>query len=419
MFTVDFGDDAGGQRSFADVDSLIGYLREQKQLWNEHVLLKGRNNQPGHADLKSLPQAWANLESAVVQAQAQSPNRLERLPGVIQGNGHLKQALRADSPPGKIVASIAEEIGFEEAGGAAKFYLAPHNIQIFQQLTKGQAIGAIEFQQRMAGLTSKAVRTARDASRDALRSFNDDVVAHSAHLDDARTKHTETLDQLIADGETFKSEVAEWRTNTDEAIAAQREEWENKYQATYEDFTEKLKLESAVKLWNDRSEEHKKGARSWQKISAVTAVLGLIVALAISFGALQLAEWLFADAFVVVEGSPLPSGLRPTWRYEVIFASAATLLYLTMFFWIMRIVVRIYMTEHHLGIDAQSRSSMAETYLALTKEDAATDQDRAIVLASLFRPQADGIVKDDGLPAITPAAILSGLAIGKPGGSSS
>ncbi|WP_354327114.1 DUF6161 domain-containing protein [Porphyrobacter sp. MBR-155] len=86
-----------------------------------------------------------------------------------------------------------------------------------------------------------------------------------------------------------------------------------------------------------------------------------------------------------------------------------------MFFWIMRIVVRTYMTEHHLAIDATSRASMAETYLALKKESAATDQDRAIVLASLFRPVVDGIVKDDGLPAITPAAIISGLAVGKPG----
>jgi hypothetical protein len=56
---------------------------------------------------------------------------------------------------------------------------------------------------------------------------------------------------------------------------------------------------------------------------------------------------------------------------------------------------------------------MAETYLALTKEGAATEQDRAIVLASLFKPVVDGIVKDDGLPAITPAALLSGLVAGK------
>ncbi len=78
----------------------------------------------------------------------------------------------------------------------------------------------------------------------------------------------------------------------------------------------------------------------------------------------------------------------------------------------------MYMTEQHLGIDAQSRASMAQTYLALTKEDVASDQDRAILLASLFRPVVDGIVKDDGLPAITPAAILSGQAFGKPGGTS-
>lgn len=63
--------------------------------------------------------------------------------------------------------------------------------------------------------------------------------------------------------------------------------------------------------------------------------------------------------------------------------------------------------KHHLGIDARARASMAETYLALTKEERAEPADRAIVLASLFKPVADGIVKDDALPLITPASLLS------------
>lgn len=66
------------------------------------------------------------------------------------------------------------------------------------------------------------------------------------------------------------------------------------------------------------------------------------------------------------------------------------------------------MSEHHLGVDARSRESMAHTYLALLDNDGATDEkDRAIVLAALFRPVTDGLVKDDALPLISPAAILS------------
>ncbi len=42
---------------------------------------------------------------------------------------------------------------------------------------------------------------------------------------------------------------------------------------------------------------------------------------------------------------------------------------------------------------------MITTYLALINEGgAATDKERALVLAPLFRPTEDGLVKDDGAP---------------------
>lgn len=52
---------------------------------------------------------------------------------------------------------------------------------------------------------------------------------------------------------------------------------------------------------------------------------------------------------------------------------------------------------------------MVTTYLALANEGAADEKDRSIVLAALFRPTADGVVKDDGLPMTAPAALFSNM----------
>jgi hypothetical protein len=42
---------------------------------------------------------------------------------------------------------------------------------------------------------------------------------------------------------------------------------------------------------------------------------------------------------------------------------------------------------------------MVQTYLALIEDGKMTkDEDRALVLTPLFRPAADGLVKDEGLP---------------------
>jgi len=42
---------------------------------------------------------------------------------------------------------------------------------------------------------------------------------------------------------------------------------------------------------------------------------------------------------------------------------------------------------------------MVKTYLALLEDDKVLpDDDRNLILQSLFRPASDGIVKDEGLP---------------------
>ncbi|MEJ6850707.1 DUF6161 domain-containing protein [Sinorhizobium fredii] len=81
----------------------------------------------------------------------------------------------------------------------------------------------------------------------------------------------------------------------------------------------------------------------------------------------------------------------------------------TIVFWAGRILTRLFLSEHHLAIDAEERAVMAQTYLALTAEGQAGEKERDIVLTSLFRPTADGIVKDDAAPDLSPAALLARL----------
>lgn len=53
----------------------------------------------------------------------------------------------------------------------------------------------------------------------------------------------------------------------------------------------------------------------------------------------------------------------------------------------------------HLENDAAERVTMAKTYLALIRDGALPKGDSiTTILAALFRPTGDGIVKDEGLP---------------------
>lgn len=68
--------------------------------------------------------------------------------------------------------------------------------------------------------------------------------------------------------------------------------------------------------------------------------------------------------------------------------------------WAVRLLVRMYLSHHHLANDANERVVMVQTYLSLTEGDKLTsDEHRKLILQALFRPATDGIVKDEGIPA--------------------
>lgn len=222
------------------------------------------------------------------------------------------------------------------------------------------------------------------------------------------TRITELDQQLV--GISSKASSA-----LDQLMSTSQETIENWLRA----FKEQRQLEAPVALWEGRASIHESTlkSRKWWMIGVGS--VGLVVAAGVALGTFEGATHIFNDAVTRSDNGKIFSvnGMRPSFHFELILASAGTLLYLTMYLWTMRLLVRLYTTEHHLAIDARGRSALTETYLSLTKEGAATDADRAIMLAVIFRPVADGMVKEDGPPAISPAALIASIAsgAGKPG----
>lgn len=157
-------------------------------------------------------------------------------------------------------------------------------------------------------------------------------------------------------------------------------------------YREHMKIKGPVEYWKTKAAAHRNSANSYRKtlvVFSVVAGLGLIGAL----------------AFIASHAIEIASTDKPPAVYLVLVTLGVVLS--TVVFWAARILTRLFLSEHHLAIDADERAVMAQTYLALTAEGQATDSERSIVLASLFRPTADGIVKDDAAPDLSPAALLS------------
>lgn len=88
---------------------------------------------------------------------------------------------------------------------------------------------------------------------------------------------------------------------------------------------------------------------------------------------------------------------RLAWYILMIFASSSA-------FWIIRITVKIALSNLHLSEDAHERVVMIQTYLSFVNEGQINEDDKNLILSSLFRPSNIGIINDES--SVTVADII-------------
>jgi len=416
MIEIDFGDKGGGRRTFKTIGDVQEYVQEQLAAWTEDAVFDAmakNNRPPPGGDLRAFIDRWSGLRNQIVSLQGQMGSNEGQIVTSFQQSVRTSQAVARSSLEGAAISEIAAQSGAMACYGAIRFISGQPDERLLDNMPKAQFIGALDMWARINRLDSQAAAKARDSARKLLAEVQERETAHRAELQRIEEGLRQQIAGFQAALEQAGSEFAQFKGQASSEIADDRVRWQGEWEDKLKLYTEQLKLRAAVSQWGERAEAHEQAFRSQRLWSIGIGTLGLVGAVLWGWGALAFAKWLFSGALGTGAHS-VPTGvLRPTWSHELVFAASASVLYLTLFLWSMRILVRMMMSEHHLGIDARSRESMAHTYLALLEDGgAATEADRAIVLAALFRPVTDGLVKDDALPMISPATILSGKLAG-------
>jgi hypothetical protein len=148
-------------------------------------------------------------------------------------------------------------------------------------------------------------------------------------------------------------------------------------------FTEFMKLKAPVQYWRDKAAEHRKRSQRWIGGLAIFSLVGAIGL-----------YWIFQSVYE--EATKLANGPQEKTGAALIVLTVGVGVAATIAFWVARFLSRLYLSERHMAIDAGLRSTLAETYLAMTEEGKVSETDRALVLPALFRSGSDGIVQDDG-----------------------
>ena len=96
---------------------------------------------------------------------------------------------------------------------------------------------------------------------------------------------------------------------------------------------------------------------------------------------------------------------------------AGLIVAMSLLLWFIRLQYRIHLSERHLALDASEKQAFAETFMAMKEGRDVGPDNEAVVLAALFRPTQDGIIKDDdsGFDVSTSALLAKHLS--RPSGS--
>lgn len=224
-----------------------------------------------------------------------------------------------------------------------------------------------------------------------VEAFNDEASNHEERMDTILDRDEQSLQEQDERFEKLYTENAKKLGRLREIGRNTFKDGKEKWHKAYDDYVEQLKTQTAVALWDQRATDHKNKYQNCRKWAIIIGVAGSILALVWIFGGFAMSQWAFGNDKTA----------------QIATYSAGSIMLFTFLIWTIRVLVRSMISESHLATDASVRSAMAHTYLALTKDESASQEDRAIILASLFAPVSDGMVKDDGLPTLSPASVAA------------
>lgn len=196
----------------------------------------------------------------------------------------------------------------------------------------------------------------------------------------------ESLSQSFSDFEESQTNAAGTRVEDwTQLLQRVEDEWKNRLKA----YDEKMALAAPTSYWQKRA-----------KVSMATAAAYAVIFV----GIISIALWQFEQyaipylAAAAVPGVPILTAVLP-----VLVPAFAVI-------WILRILGRLLAESIQLMQDARERSTMVMTFLALMNDEVrgktlVTDDDRLLILHSLFRPSA--VSATDDAPPVNWFDILS------------
>ena len=280
---------------------------------------------------------------------------------------------------------VANWMGLDLSGPPIKTIIsALLQSEFFERGIKDRAKGESVALKKLAGDLQTTLMDCQEAERaqgDRFNTLHESITTKSelqqTTFDTAQTEREGGWDKLLADSQIELTGLKE----------------------TYDQY---MALAAPVAYWDDKRKRH----RNWSIGSFLVVAIGMVAAGCFLHMELQSIEHAITAAniasVVLPQDKVAATVIQPLNQTSAIWHFGSFILLATLSFWFIRLLVRIFLSHLHLENDAAERVTMAKTYLALIRNDDLPKGDSInTILAALFRPTGDGIVKDEGIPPTT------------------
>lgn len=222
----------------------------------------------------------------------------------------------------------------------------------------------------------------RDSEKRSIISIRNDFEQYLIESENALNEQLLKIDNLTTEKE---DEFYRWYDKV------RVEDWENWYtdkleriknlEETYET---KLKLEKPARYWEHKSTKYYNQGNSARNILILIIILSILF---LSTILLSSPEWIFTNIFKGNEIKII--------RWSLIFIVLISILAYTI-----KAISKYMFSSYHLARDAEERHTLTFFYLSLIRDTDVKDEERHMILQSLFSRTDTGLLKEDSSPTL-------------------
>ncbi|TLP40673.1 DUF6161 domain-containing protein [Arcobacter arenosus] len=227
--------------------------------------------------------------------------------------------------------------------------------------------------------------------------FNE--IKDNSFIDNLKNSTTEgqRLKKLEENGDILFSQIKQLelkldKVNNIDEIYEKAKVAEENFKNTEESILSKIETNTSKSFWENQVKFFDEKYKWYLWTTIITTVIFVIL--------LAIYKYAYLSSIINTKSSDL--GIKEIIAYGFI------ILLISLAIWIIRIFMKIALSSYHLSIDAKERVTMINTYIALMQEgNAINENDKRIMIESIFRQTNNGIIKDEN--SVTVTDVISSL----------